>query len=62
MRSLQEVKSRTGKLRSILRAAGCELKHSKALEAVSKIDGHANWNAYPAFIRENLEIAEARSI
>ena len=58
MRSLKEVKHRAGALRSELLVAGCELKHSDALELISRIDGHANWNVYSAFIKNNLEIAE----
>ncbi len=58
MRSLEEVKFRAAKLRKILRASGCDLKHSEAIEVIAKIDGHADWNAYAAFIKKNLDIAE----
>ena len=53
-----EVKTNASRLRNILAELGHELKHSRCLDVISKVEGYPDWNNHTAELNRNQQRAE----
>jgi len=58
MKSTHEIKAGAVQLRDLLSGLGIQLKHSEALEVLSKLEGYPDWNTHTAFISKHQQMAE----